>query len=144
MDLDDVNKNLDVNSVNRCLSESNNWDIASVNQNRYYYDLWALRTEKKNNNCWYKERCTNNRLDRWFNKFKKTNRIKINLPYIPVLSAFGGFTIYKTNLLNDSIYSGEDKINPIIDDCEHVNFHESIFNNYPKTRFFIIPYMTNN
>ena len=147
MDLDNVNINLNIKSVNRCLNESNKWDIASINQNNKYYDLWALRTYNKKNNCWYKDSCPLYTLDTWFNnisKLKKIRNIPINLNYLPVISAFGGFTIYKTKLLNNSWYSGEDKNNHNIDDCEHVNFHESILNNFPKTKFYIIPYMTND
>ena len=66
------------------------------------------------------------------------------MSYIPVISAFGGFTIYKTYLLNNSWYTGEDKNNSKLDECEHVNFHKNILTNFPKTRFYIIPYMTND
>ena len=151
MDLDNVNINLNVDSVNRCLNESNNWDIASISQSKKYYDLWALRTHKKNYNCTYIDAVRVNRfgrgcrksLDEWFDN-NGHQGINKNINYIPVLSAFGGFTIYKTYLLNNSWYSGEDKNNSNIDDCEHVNFHSSILNNFPNTKFFIIPYMTND
>ena len=59
-------------------------------------------------------------------------------------STFGGLNIYKTELLRNSWYYGEDKRNKKVDDCEHVNFHESILNKHPNTRFYIIPYMTND
>lgn len=146
MDLDNVNVNLNVSSVNKCLNESNKWDIASVNQTNYYYDLWALRANHKNNNCWNWDICFKT-LDKWFpniKELKNKKNIKTNLQYIPVLSAFGGLTIYKTFLLKNSWYSGEDKKNLKVDDCEHVNFHDSILKNYPNIRFFIIPYMTND
>ena len=151
MDLDNINVNLNVDSVNRCLNESNNWDIASISQSKYYYDLWALRTHKKNYNCTYIDAARVNRfgrgcrknLNKWFDNING-NKINKNINYIPVLSAFGGFTIYKTYLINNSWYSGEDKNNSNVDDCEHVNFHSSILNNFPNTKFFIIPYMTND
>ena len=47
MDLDDVNINLNVESVNKCLHEENKWDIASISQSKYYYDTWVLRTQLK-------------------------------------------------------------------------------------------------
>jgi len=144
MDLDDVNINLNVESVNKCLHEENKWDIASISQSKYYYDLWALRTHKKNNNCWHNERCHKKNLNKWFDNIDGHKGINKNINYIPVLSAFGGFTIYKTHLLNSSWYTGEDKNNSNVDDCEHVNFHSRILNNYPNTKFFIIPYMTND
>lgn len=146
LDLDNVNENLDIKSVNRCLNESNLWDIASINQKNYYYDLWALRTKHKNNNCWNWDICFKT-LDKWFpniEKLKKKKKINTNLQYIPVLSAFGGLTIYKTYLLRNNWYSGEDKNKSSADDCEHVNFHIDILNKYPKTKFYIIPYMTND
>lgn len=147
MDLDNVNVNLNVESVNRCLNESNKWDIASINQNKKYYDLWALRTNDKKNNCWHNDKCGLNKLYKWFidiPEIKNLNRIPIEMDYIPVISAFGGLTIYKTNLLKNSWYSGEDKRDSSVDDCEHVNFHERILKNFPKTKFYIIPYMTND
>tara|TARA_A100001015_G_C15021040_1_gene728008 strand:- start:1779 stop:2624 length:846 start_codon:yes stop_codon:yes gene_type:complete len=139
MDLDNVNVNLNVDSVNRCLNESNNWDIASISQSKYYYDTWALRTHKKKNNS----SGVLKNFNKWFDNING-NKINKNINYIPVLSAFGGFTIYKTYLLNNSWYSGEDKNNPNVDECEHLNFHSSILNNFPNTKFFIIPYMTND
>ena len=144
MDLDNVNVNLNIDSVNRCLNESNKWDIASISQSKKYYDLWALRTHKKNNNCWHNDRCQPKNLNKWFDNVDGHKGINKNINYIPVLSAFGGFTIYKTYLLNNSWYIGEDKNNSNVDDCEHVNFHSRILNNYPNTKFFIIPYMTND
>lgn len=147
LDLDNVNVNLNIKSVNKCLNESNNWDIASINQNKKYYDLWALRTNYKNNNCWNNDICIRYKLSDWFKDNKNLYKSRIipkNLSYIPVLSAFGGFTIYKTNILKNSWYSGEDEKNKNVDDCEHVNFHKKILNNYPNTRFYIIPYMTND
>ena len=143
MDLDNVNVNLNINSVNRCLNESNKWDIASISQSKYYYDTWALRTNIKNNNSSGVLKDFN----KWFidiPEIKNLNRIPIDMSYIPVISAFGGFTIYKTNLLKNSWYSGIDKRYFKLDECEHVNFHGSIFKNFPKTRFYIIPYMTND
>jgi len=144
MDLDNVNVNLNINSVNKCLNEENKWDIASISQSKKYYDLWALRTHKKNNNCWHNDRCQPKNLNKWFDNIDGHKGINKNINYIPVLSAFGGFTIYKTYLLNSSWYTGEDKNNSNVDDCEHVNFHSRILNNYPNTKFFIIPYMTND
>ena len=143
MDLDNVNVNLNINSVNRCLNEVNKWDIASISQSKYYYDTWALRTNIKNDNSSGVLKDFN----KWFidiPEIKNLNRIPIEMSYIPVISAFGGFTIYKTNLLKNSWYSGIDKRYFKLDECEHVNFHESIFKNFPKTRFYIIPYMTND
>ena len=147
MDLDDVNVNLNVETVNRCLNESNKWDIACINQIKKYYDLWALRTYYKENNCWNNDNCDMYKVGKWFPSIPELRKLK-HIPcendYVPVKSAFGGLTIYKTKLLKNSWYSGEEKNNKDIDDCEHVNFHESILNKFPKTRFYIIPYMINN
>lgn len=144
MDCDNVNVNLNINSINRCLNESNKWDIASISQSKKYYDLWALRTHKKNNNCWYNEICDKLKLSMWFDYINKHRGINKNINYIPVLSAFGGFTIYKTYLLNGCWYAGEDKNNSNMDECEHVNFHNCILKKFPNTRFYIIPYITND
>ena len=142
VDLDDVNKKIDINSVNRCLSESNKWDIASINQHHYYYDLWALRTINKNNNCSLNNNC-HSKINKWFPKLKNESKISSKEDYLPVLSAFGGFTIYKTYLLSNCYYSGESYENKEKDDCEHVNFHKCILKKNPNTRFYIIPYMKN-
>lgn len=146
MDLDNVNQYIDIDSVNKCLSENNNWDIASINQTNQYYDLWALRTKFKNNNCWYKDICVNHDMSDWFKYISLINEKKISLDfgYLPVLSAFGGLTIYKIKFLNNCFYSGINKDDLSKEECEHVPFHKCILNKYPNIRFYIISYMTNS
>jgi hypothetical protein len=36
--------NIDVPSVAECMGRSSEWDVATLNRRREYYDLWALRT----------------------------------------------------------------------------------------------------
>lgn len=118
-------------------------DIASINNPKFYYDLWALRTVDKNNNCWNKDGCNKYTLKDWL-PAHDLNKTTIPVNYrenIPVLSAFGGFTIYKTFLLKNSWYTGVDNTNS--EECEHCTFHAEILEKYPKARFVIVPSMTN-
>lgn len=144
LDLDDVNIHLNTDSVNRCLNEYNTWDIASLNKQGRYYDLWALRTNAKTNNCWYKDACTKHSLKKWFPNTDLKDHIPLDYPKLKVTSAFGGLTIYKTYLLRGHRYVNDNDCtfeNCEHEDCEHVRFHESILKQYPRTRFYIVPYM---
>lgn len=50
---------------------------------------------------------------------------------IPVNSAFGGMTIYKTNKYINGEYDGYD--------CEHVCFHKSLKEKYPQYKLYLNP-----
>ena len=149
MDLDDVNVNLDVNSIKRVFNSDLNWDVVSANQKKKYYDYWALRTEKYNKNCWNNGLCIRNQyLYNWFDtKNKKT--INSNEPPLKVLSAFGGLAIYKMDKIKNCRYNGVDNNNNINgwqskQDCEHVQFHKEIREKNAGDKQYIIPDLLNN
>jgi hypothetical protein len=143
MDMDNVNLNLQIDMVHKVFMDYNNWDIVTSNQKDFYYDLWALRTKSQNVNCWRRhQKCSRLKLYYFFPWTRWVNNIPINEPhYIPVLSAFGGFGIYKYQFWKVGKYNGIGQFNE--QDCEHVAFHESIREKYPNIRIVIAPYLIN-
>ena len=144
LDLDDINLNLDVNSIKKILDSNFEFDVATAN-NKKYYDYWALRTKKNDYNCWNGNgSCFKNPilLDYWFNEIKGT-KINKNTKPIKVLSAFGGLGIYKIKSIGDCKYNGIEKNpKPLNEDCEHVDFHKCMINN-GNDKIYIIPYLNN-
>ena len=139
LDMDDVNVNLNVSSVIKTLQNTMAWDVATANQKRHYYDKWALRTNKKKNNCWKNEKCSNFFLRAWLpNNLSHGNIIPIHQPPIPVRSAFGGFAIYKWKYWKDGLFE-----NPK-GDCEHVLFFDNMRSHWPNVRVVIMPNLINN
>jgi hypothetical protein len=145
MDLDDVNLNLDVNSIKRVLNDKLDWDVVSANQLNRYYDYWALRTTKYNENCWDNGLCSKKKetLDNWFDIKNKKN-INIDNPPLKVLSAFGGLAIYKMNKIKNCRYNGIYNNDYTKEDCEHVIFHREIRKKNLGDKQYIVPYLTNN
>jgi hypothetical protein len=149
MDLDDVNINLDIKSVKKVLNDNSFlWDAVFANQTKNYYDYWALRTNKFDFNFWSIHNKKNN-IDggKLYNYFDKIKHIKI----IPkddkpkqVISAFGGFGIYKIQTIKNCKYDGNSYLkNDIIEDCEHVSFHKNMIKN-GFDKLYIVPYLLNN
>lgn len=147
LDLDDININMDINSIKKFLNSDLDWDVGTAN-NKRYYDYWALRTPKSNINCWNNGPCTNNKIDlgQWFDSFSGSKIDKNNKP-IKVLSAFGGLGIYKIKSIKNCKYDGVER-NPSKkgtfkdEECEHVTFHECMRNN-GNDQIYIIPYLNN-
>ena len=124
LDLDDVNKNGEfVNSIDTCFIRED-WDVLTANQQGLYYDLWALRNEQLNYDCW--------------NEISDTQPVcsNINIHFEPsqiieVDSAFGGAAIYKLSSVPDSCkYNGEHSNG--MQKCEHVDFNKCIKDNGGK------------
>ena len=145
MDLDDVNLNLDINSIKRILNDKLEWDVVSANQLNRYYDYWALRTNKYNENCWNNGLCSKKKmtLDNWFN-IKNKNKINRDNPPLKVLSAFGGFAIYKMDKIKNCRYDGIYNSDNAKEDCEHVIFHKEIREINGGDKQYIIPYLINS
>jgi hypothetical protein len=157
LDLDNVTENVDVSSIRRCLSRADEWDIATANQARHYYDRWALRTvdfgdfHEGEPYC-IKDghipappgaKCTYRPLTAWFPHSKELHgkdTFPLDGPYYAVLSAFGGLAIYKTQLLRGARYRGI-KEGTDIPECEHVPFHAAIRAQFPHVRIVVVPYM---
>lgn len=140
LDMDDVNINMNVQSIVDTIHNSDCWDVATANQTHRYYDRWALRTDKKMNNCWKNEKCKHFNLNAWLpDKVCEGNTIhkKYKSP-IPVLSAFGGLALYKWKYWKDGLF--EDPKG----DCEHVIFFRNMRAKWPNVRIVILPTLLNN
>ena len=66
--------------------------------------------------------------------------IDANAPPIPVLSAFGGFGLYRTEYLAGAHYRGLTPRGAVV--CEHVAFHETIRHNGGS--LYILPALLND
>jgi hypothetical protein len=119
----------------------NDWDALSFNHPSGYYDSWALSKRPFVVSCHhFKDNGTGQRYIA--NIIKRTPRHKL----IRCLSAFNGFSIYRTNKFKDCWYDGRFRLNYIPnklimeniriagriiytqykgEDCEHRFFHFS-------------------
>ena len=145
LDLDNVNTNLDVQSIKKYLDSKFDFDVGTANQKKYY-DYWALRTEKYDKNCWNNNgACIRNNivLDDWFDNYKGTYIDKKEKP-IKVISAFEGLGIYKLQSIGDCRYDGieDNATNGFKEDCEHVKFHKCMIKN-GHDKIYIIPFLNN-
>lgn len=154
MDSDSVMKDFNLNGLKSCFEyDVNSWDAFGANCNDKYYDVWTLRDNKLNYDCWdrvYHE-VQNGRIHAFSVKEHVSKyQIKINptSKIIPVNSCFGGMMIYKTSSLINCRYDGVLKkcesllhnklgiCNPEV--CCHVNLNiEAI--KYNKAKIFINP-----
>lgn len=106
------------------------WDAVSSNRTSIYWDTWALRCKALDidYDCW--EMITKappsyvmtSRGLRKVNPIQKyifaKDRIIPPGPWIPVESAFGSLTLYKTDAIRKRRYSGET--------CEHISFNRGL------------------
>jgi hypothetical protein len=124
-DLDGRNRLLNERSVFSCWQMDTRWDMCSANQYRYYYDIWALRHA-----YWCPEDCFleyNALLASGFSEDiayelavrNKMIKIPENSAPISVISSYGGFAIYRSNLLRGALYRGKDDFGN--EECDHVN-----------------------
>jgi len=157
-DLDGMNFKLNKRGILSCFETNIDWDGVMANQRFGYYDLYALRASG-----WVEEDCfeeletikniikppklSKNRLlnfilnFRHYDKLRKSiiyDRMKV-LPkkseFVKVQSAFGGFAIYKKNLLLNTKYYDANI-------SEHVLFHTS--EAVKDCNFYINPRLINN
>ena len=117
------------------------WDALSFNRDPYY-DIWALSFSPFLSSCWHFEKALQT-IDRTKTAFiAKLNSIKDD-KLLEVVSAFGGFAIYRINKFDGCCYNGKfdvdlfTKIEYIrnteaagskllmrqVGDCEHRGFH---------------------
>ncbi len=139
-----LNNLIDSEVVESCF-ERDDWDVCCANQDGPYYDIWALRHHLWSpNDCWQE-------LD-FFRQYIKyperslriavhSRMIKIprNSEWIEVDSAFGGFAIYKREVMTMSEYSAYDELGLIT--CEHVPFNKGLRQRDKK--IFINPSLIN-
>ena len=153
-DLDSIFYKFDIQGLKSCFDyDFNSWDAFGSNCNNKYYDVWTLRYDKLNYDCWdriYHE-VQNGRLQPFSVKdhvSKHQIKIEASSKLIPVKSCFGGLMIYKTSSLVNCKYSGIPKrcesplhnktgiCNPEV--CCHVNLNfEAVEKN--KAKIFINP-----
>lgn len=160
-DLDGMNYKLTSKGIESCFSFNCNWSGLMANQKNGYYDLYALRAPN-----WIEEdifktieilkeskglpkRYKNSVLD-FFSNFFHYDHIRQNVIYkkmfiikkksalIAVMSAFGGFAIYKPEVFLKSNYS----IPKNNHSSEHVHFHKNAGNYGHK--FYINPQLINS
>lgn len=133
MDADGVNNKLNAEKIINSIKKEN-WNAIFANQSILYYDIFALRIKnfitanfisnikKDIDNNKYKKIKENifNNLTKFFylNKF-------FDERYIEVISAFGGFGIYRLKVILEFKYYSKQGEN-----CEHVGLHENIHNKY--------------
>jgi hypothetical protein len=98
------------------------WDAVFANQSYRYYDIWALRDQTVNYDCW--EKISSKEMDKVNAILQHQHHIPKNTPMKPVISAFGGLGVYKTSCLTeDCIYIGSDNGKTM---CEHVSLNTYI------------------
>lgn len=144
-DLDGLNTEITQQGIESCW-ERDDWDVCTANQNGPYYDIWALRHNFLcPNDAWKEYDFFKNTLMLSENEalekaiVKRMFNINTNLDWIEVDSAFGGFAIFKKNILKNCLYVGTYPDGSPI--CEHVPFNKQIRNN--GGRIFINPQLIN-
>ena len=143
-DLDDINKELNADSITSCFIRSD-WDMCAANQNGPYYDIWALRHNLWNPTDPYKQlsffktfSCS--LINKYVNIYSKMIKIPMNDNWIQVESAFGGIAIYKRHCFDfGARYKGIDKLGNEV--CEHISFHEELLKR--DLKLFINPKFIN-
>ena len=120
--------------------KSNEWDGLSFNRDPYY-DIWALSIPPLVLSCWHIYKC--DKAVAVYEKYVTDKLAKLGPDeFLPVMSAFCGFAIYRTEKFRDCRYSGKFDLNmfseksirknaEIMDsklflrknDCEHRSFH---------------------
>jgi hypothetical protein len=162
VDLDGMNKKIELPGISSCFLSDNNWDAVFANQKYGYYDIYALRhkvwmpydcfrvlniMKKKLELKLLKKPIQSFLLKRiYFDLLRKKLvydkmlKIPINSDWIQVNSGFGGLAIYKTKLFltNDySVINGQGRIR-----SEHIDFHEKCIND--GYALFINPKLINS
>lgn len=138
-DVDQVNSNINFKKIENSISSApKDWVGIFANQRYAYYDIWALRIKDIHNYDCYEKLIelsqTNNPSKLYFlyifKKFFLINKLKVR--FIKVLSAFGGFGIYKLqNVINLRYDSNFGK------NCEHIIFNRRILDTNTENSLYI-------
>jgi hypothetical protein len=143
-DLDEVNWGLTPAGVASCFSRAR-WDVCAANQSGPYYDLWALRHPMLQPvDCWvqyryYKSIGMLHDEAKYIAVYSRRLVIPPDHDWIEVESAFGGFALYRREVLSGVEYRGVD--NDGVEVCEHVAFHARLRSRGAK--IFINPALVN-
>ena len=154
VDLDSIIANFQKSQIKHIFEhDPGSWDALFANCIGKYYDIYALRINEDiwtkethahlwkapiNYDCWEMVHYTRDR-----QKYVYDNQIVIPITskLIPVSSAFGGFGIYKYDIMKGCRYNciRDNKIT-----CEHVDFHHQIHQKHHETKLFICPKLLMN
>lgn len=139
MDCDDkANFRVNLSLLERCIRAKNKWDSVSFKHPDHYYDCWALSVRPFVLSC--------HGFKNWSQGAEYIKRLMSRAKpgtFIPVLSAFNGFAMYKmSTFLPEGHYNGRydpklfhptvsayhrhlarSRFNPGPEDCEHRSFH---------------------
>ena len=120
--------------------DTRDWTVMTASQTKRYYDIWAVRSQTLNYDCWdIIAPLKDQEIARERYIYVHMKPIPRDFGLIPVRSAFGGFGVYQTMYLNNCYYEAFDQT--IQQKCEHVSFHECIGRNGGK--IFINPKFQN-
>jgi hypothetical protein len=127
MDLDDASLAISPRRLARCMAFPG-WDALFANQLFYYADIWALRDAHRSPDDFvHRIEATphgwRRRLARWYHLHWRNRPIGPFRRPIPVVSAFGGFGIYRLPMALNAAYAGTANGRDI---CEHVPYHEAL------------------
>ena len=117
------------------LLKRNDWDVLSFNQRHSYYDIYALRTNEDPENCW-SDHLKGSEVYRLTVKYHQLFNQGDPSTLIPVISAFGGFGIYRLSKTINCKYESEDEQGK--EDCEHVSFHRNM-RTLHHANIFVVP-----
>jgi hypothetical protein len=120
--------------------DARDWAVMTASQTKLYYDIWAVRSDTLNYDCWeIVDHLKHQEIARKMYIYVHTKPIPRNFGLIPVRSAFGGFGVYQTAYLNNCSYEAFDKKTE--QKCEHVSFNDCVVRNGGK--IFINPKFQN-
>jgi hypothetical protein len=144
VDLDGMNSNLTIRSIESCFERSN-WDACFANQTFGFYDLYALDADDwlqedifellhreishvkfKSKKSWGLVKYLREDKIRRKVLYKRMRRISKRNDWIKVNSAFGGAGIYKASIFLNYDYS---KVNEASGSCEHKDLNYKITRN---------------
>ena len=143
-DFNNLNKLIDGDAIASSWTDEE-WDVCTANQSGHYYDVWALRHK-----LWFPNDCWQHmsflmemglRKDRAYAYAVNARMLKISQQrrFIEVDSAFGGFAIYKREVLSQGNYVGITENGQMV--CEHVPLHLNLRNR--EKRIVLNPKMIN-
>lgn len=99
MDLDDVcSLDININTLQFYLQSSNDWDALSFNR-KNYYDIWALSYDPFLVSLFHWKKT-----ERMFIKNDIEKKLKDCKSLFPCMSAFNGFSIYRSSIFINSFY----------------------------------------
>jgi hypothetical protein len=125
MDFDDVNcKEIDVNILKKYLNR-NDWDGLSFNTSPKYYDIWGLSIYPF---CFSYNHFKNNVQNYYIIQDYIMKKLRSLNPgeLLPCISAFNGFSIYRTKIFIDSYYDGRIRLDLL--NTEHLISHSKAAN----------------